>query len=169
MSLWSLMPQRVTPAEKTLLHDAAMSPDESVSDQTHPHARRAANSLARKRLVRLQVGAEAGWEKDMWVATLTAPGWNALWRANGDRHEPGCGGEWLPEGFCGGCGAHRVLDVVAFDTYVEHADADERAFLTGHGRLWCDEHGFARQAQWSTDKTCRQPGSPYHERSFHRV
>ncbi|SDH42526.1 hypothetical protein [Microbacterium sp. 77mftsu3.1] len=167
--LSSLLPQRVTPGELELLTYAAFSPDEAVADDTHSHAVRAARSLARKGLVKLLAGAAAGWEPGVWMATLTCPGWNALWRANGDKHEPGCGMSWLPEGICGGCGAERPLDAAAWDAYALTLPDAERARAATGSKLWCDEHGYIRPENWTTDKTCRQAGSPRHERILTRV
>lgn len=159
----------VSTAELSLLTDAARGEDWSVSNESHPTRRRTARVLARKGLFTLLEGASTGWEPDMWAAALTCPGWNTIWRANGERHVPGCGSDWLPDGSCSGCGIVRRLDAEAFDEYLEATTSVERAFLSQRTRLWCDEHGFARDAQWTTTKTCGQAGSPYHERNFFRV
>lgn len=166
---WAIATPRLTPSEAALLAGAAAERESSVSDLSHPTRRRTARGLASKGAVILQEGETAGWEPQMWVATITCVGWNALWEHHGGRHEPGCGGRWLPTGVCERCGAKRRLDAAAFDTYLLSADHEERAFLTSRTRLWCDEHGFARASEWTTDKTCRLAGSPYHERAFIRV
>lgn len=168
--IWQFAPQQATPAELRLLTAAAGEHTYAVSDYDHPRSRRTADQLANKGLVILDAGRAAGWEPGMWQATLTVNGWNTLWRANGDRHVPGCGGQWLPTGVCEGCRARRRLDEPAFETYIEHASPSERTFLTARASLYCDEHGYARQDEWSTDKTCRrQDGSPRHQRSFIRL
>jgi hypothetical protein len=168
MFLPTMGPVEVTVAELRILADAAADPVQCVSDMTHKTRLRTVRVLARNGLLLLLQGAEAGWDADMWAAPLTCPGWNALWRAHGDRHVDGCGGLFTAAGFCDGCGALRRLDAAAFDAYLVEADNEERAFLTNRAQLWCDEHGFARQEQWTTDKTCRLPGSPYHEAGFIR-
>lgn len=168
--IWQFAAQDVTKAELALLMDAAADDNYSVSDYDHPRGRRTAGQLARKGLVVLTAGRAAGWEPNMWQATLTVNGWNAMWRANGDRHIVGCGGTWQKDGTCDGCGELRRLDDPAFDDYIDATTPDERAFLTGHTKLWCDEHGYAREREWSTDKTCRRSdGSSRHERPFVRL
>lgn len=168
--IWQFAPQTATPAGLALLTDAAANSSYSVSDYDHPRSRQTANRLATKGLVILTAGRAAGWEPGMWMAHLTVNGWNTMWRANGDRHDPGCGGEWHPNGTCTGCFEKRRLDEQAFEAYIEATDADERAFLTSHSALFCDEHGYARQSEWSTDKTCRRTDtSPAHQRSFIRL
>ena len=168
--IYQFAPQQVTPAELAMLMFAAENPALSVSDDDHPRGRRTANQLARKGLIHLSAGRAAGWDPGMWMGTLTVNGWNAMWRANGDRHTPGCGGAWQKDGLCDGCGERRRLDEDAFEEYIEATDSEERAFLTSHGRLFCDEHGYARQRDWTTDKTCRGPNaSPTHSTIFTRV
>lgn len=168
--IWQFAPQQVTAAELALLTDAATEGSYSVSDYDHPKSRRTANQLAAKGLVTLSAGREAGWEPGMWMATLTVNGWNAMWRANGDRHLPGCGGNWRKDGTCDGCSEKRRLDETAFEDYLETTDEDEAKFLSTHSRLWCDEHGYARQSEWTTDKTCRRTdSSPSHQRPFIRL
>lgn len=168
--VWQFGPQTVTPAELQLLMDAATDPALSVSDDDHPRSRRTAGQLARKGLVTLSAGASAGWGPGMWMATLTVNGWNAMWRKNGNRHEPGCGGSWQKDGTCVGCGERRRLDENAFEDYIEATTDEERAYLTGHSRLFCDEHGYARQRDWTTDKICRGANpSPTHSPIFIRL
>lgn len=170
VEVWKYAPQSVTAAELALLVDAAADPAFSVSDYDHPRSRRTAGQLARKGLVFLVAGAEAGWERSMWQATLTVNGWNAMWRAHGDRHSDGCGGAWQKDGTCDGCSALRRLDEDAFEDYIEATTEEERKYLQGHSRLFCDEHGYARQRHWTTDKTCRQgQQSPRHEAPFTRL
>jgi hypothetical protein len=153
-----------------MLMDAAESPDRSVSDATHKTRRRTANALARKGLLTVMSGPETGWEPDMWAGVITAPGWNAVYRAHDDRHTPGCGGQWKPDGTCTGCRQLRQLDIEAWDVFLEATGDDERKFLEHRARLWCNEHGFARMADWTTDKTCRREGaSPYHEQGYIRA
>lgn len=168
--IWQFAPQSVTPAELTLLMHAAAEPTFSISDYDHPRSRRTANRLAAKGLVTLAAGAAAGWEPGMWMATLTVNGWNAMWRANGDRHTPGCGGQWQKDGTCDGCSEKRRLDEPAFEEYLEATDDEERVFLSNRSRLWCDEHGYARESEWTTDKTCRRTdASPAHQLPFVRL
>ena len=168
--IWQFAPQKVTAAELDLLMFAANDDNFSVSDYDHPRSRRTAGQLARKGLVTLSAGRAAGWEPDMWQAILTVNGWNAMWRANDNRHIVGCGGTWQKDGTCDGCSELRRLDEPAFAEYLDATDADERAFLTNHTKLWCDEHGFARQSEWTTDKVCRRKdGSSIHQGPFTRL
>lgn len=167
--LYLLPRQSVTPAEAAMLEYAARDGAFAVSDGSHPRQRRTANQLARKGLLTVVAGAEAGWDRGMWQGTITCPGFNALYEARGNRHVDGCGGLWQPDGTCDGCRVLRRLDEEAFEQLLA-ANAEEARFLGSRARLWCDEHGYARSADWTTDKTCRRPGgSPVHELGFIRV
>lgn len=156
----------LTPAEVVILREAMRDVDLSVSNETHKTRRATVNRLARRGLVKLFAGASAGWEPDMWAATPTAAGKASLWLALGGHI---CGATWSSLGVCTGCGAKRELDYDAFEEYIANTTEEERTFLTSRGRLYCDEHGFARQEHWTTAKTCPLSGSPYHDRGYFRL
>jgi len=159
-----LAPQDITGAEARWLTRAVDS-DSAMYGDGRSAARDHARRLASRGLVTWLDWREAGWEPGMWGATVTCPGFNALWRHNGDRHTPGCGGRWLADGTCDGCATLRRLDLDAWETFrlATAEDVDRSA-------LWCDEHGYLRRSQWRTTKTCGlSGGSSQHDGGLQRV
>lgn len=163
--LYMLTRQSVTEADLRVLVAAATSPDLGVYGDGRSRERRRVRDLSRQGLFVWLDAHASGWDPGMWGAVLTCPGFNAMWQAKGDRHSPGCGAPWNPDGSCSGCGSLRRLDAEAWDDYVSTLDSEERGGIIGRTRLWCDEHGFLRpSSQWTTDKTCRvSPSSAMHE------
>ena len=131
-------------------------------------ARRAAD-LGRRGLARYVSGAEGGWSVGLWAAYPTCNGFNAMWRHAGDTHVDGCGSVWNADGSCSGCREVRRLDLLACEQYIQTLPAEARDVELRTAALWCAEHGFIRQPDVTTGKTCRFPGSPVHDGGLDRV
>lgn len=167
LGLYSLSRQSVTAAEAKVLLAAATSRDFTVYGARRTAAKTHAQNLTGRGLMNYFSGPSVGWVSNMWAASLTCPGFNALWTFHGERHVDGCGATWEQSGVCSGCRTLRRLDADAFDDFLTYGDPDDRD--RNATRLWCDEHGFLRSSQWKTDKTCRLPGTPEHALNTIRV
>ena len=166
---YRLARQSVNVAEARWLHAAVQSGGVAYGDGPGA-ARRHALALHDRLLVRYLAAQESGWALGMWGAVVLATGYNALWQARGDTHTPGCGSPWAPDGTCTGCRVLRRLDVDAYTQFRDiTGDRDPVTGQAGQSVLWCDEHGYLRRTQWTTDKTCRASGSPLHEVNMMRL
>lgn len=157
-------------ADFEILQQIAQSPHRmigSTSDRT-PVARRA-RDLARRGLAQYISGARGGWSPGTWGAYPTCNGFNAMWRHAGDTHVDGCGSPWSSTGICTGCRTRRLLDLPAYEQYLKALPEDARHNETRTSALWCIEHGYIRQADATTQKTCPRTGSPLHDGGLNRV
>lgn len=160
----------ISRAEFDLLMLLAQAPDRMIGGaSTSAAMARRARDLAGRGLLRYLSGADGGWSAGVWGAYPTCNGANAMWRYAGDVHVDGCGSVWAESGECTGCRARRLLDLPAYEQYLNALPAAERAFEVRTSALWCIEHGYIRQADTTTQKICLRQGSPLHDGGLIRV
>lgn len=149
--------------EFAALSKLACSPSRMIGGESTGEAlARVARQLAHKGLVRYFNSRDGGWGAGSWAAYPTCNGFNAMWRHAGDIHVDGCGAPWKPNGRCSGCSTPRRLDLAAYESYLAAMPDTERTKQLSTAALWCDEHGYLRQADTTIQKVCRFTGSPIH-------
>lgn len=165
--LWAI---EIDGREFAALVKIAKNPSLTIGGQSTDDAlARIARQMARKGLVQYFNSREGGWPAGSWAAYPTCNGFNAMWRHAEDTHVDGCGASWNPTGRCSGCNTPRRLDLAAYEVYLAAISDAERAIQLSTAALWCDEHGYLRQADITTHKMCRFTGSPVHSGMVNRM
>jgi hypothetical protein len=117
-------------------------------------------------LITLIEGAQGGWPRGWWTASLTAAGYahaadladlSAIHAGAG-----GCGRPWRSDGFCSGCHEPRPLTVnLARAIIAAIADPKARAEAVYASQFVCSRHGRARMEMVRTDKNCAACGEGF--------
>ena len=160
----------VSDLESETLTQIAAGPGQMIGG-TSPRTAvaRRCRRLAQKGLAQYLASAQGGWPAGMWAAYPTCNGLNAMWRHAGDTHVGDCGARWRPDGTCSMCNAKRLLDLPAYERYLAALPGPDREIALSVSALWCNEHGYLRRPDITTQKLCRFSGSPLHTGLVSRV
>lgn len=188
---WNAVPGNLlSPQELAMLHRICTGGygDGPCVVYSAPGRRRPSQRLLRaldgRGVIQFTDAAAGNWERGMWGARLTCAGANAVFRGYPaqpggpgtdpggvtrlDGH-PGCAGGWRPDGGCTNCPARRPLDRAAYEAYLAALGPAGRDEQVCGPQLYCIEHGWMRQADITTAKVCRLPGTVFHDGGLFRV